>query len=113
MTTTLKRMTNGAQLTTSAATYYTAGTGVRCMIKHVTFCNTSGSNVTVTAYLVPSGGSATDSNIITKTHTLIPSETWNCPDLEGHVIEDGGTLQALASANTSVNIVASGVETTN
>jgi hypothetical protein len=107
-----KRIIPGSQLTGSAATYYTAPVNTKCVIKRLTFCNTSSDPCAATIHLVTSGGSAVDSNTITKTKTLYPAETWSCPDAEGHVLEAGGTIQALASAATSITIVGSGVEIT-
>jgi hypothetical protein len=107
-----KRIISGSQLTATAATYYTAPANTKCVVKRLTFCNTSSDPVAATIYLVPSGGSAADSNTIAKTKTLYPAEAWSCPDAEGHVLEAGGTIQALASAATSITIVGSGVEIT-
>lgn len=105
-----KRIISGAQLTVAAATYYTAPANTKTVIKRLTFCNTSANAVTVTLYLVPSAGAAGDANTIAKTKTMFGGETWSCPDAEGHVLEAGGTIQALASAGTSITILGSGVE---
>jgi hypothetical protein len=107
-----KRIIAGSQLTGSAATYYTAPANTKCIVKRLTLCNTSATPATATIYLIASGGSASDSNTITKTKTLYPAETWSCPDAEGHVLEAGGFIQALASAATSITIIGSGVEVT-
>lgn len=112
MATTNRRIIAGSQLTTSAATYYTAPAGTRCVVKRLTLTNTSAGVATVTIYLVPSGGSASDANTITDTRALAAGETWDCASAEGHVVEAGGLVQALASAATSVTIIGSGVEIT-
>lgn len=105
-----KRIISGSQLTASAATYYTVPANTKCVLKRITFCNTDTVPRAITIYLVPSAGSAADSNTITKTKTLYPNETWSCPDSEGHVIEAGGTVQAMADAATAITIIGSGVE---
>jgi hypothetical protein len=107
---TAKRIIDGAQLTTSAATYYTVGTGTSCILRRLTFTNTSAGAVTVTLYLVPSGGSAGDSTTLSKTKSLAAAESWSCPDAEGHVMAAGGTVQALASSATSITLIGSGTE---
>lgn len=112
MATTNKRIIAGSQLTVSAATYYTAPDSTKCVIKRLTLVNTTAGAVTATVYLVVSGGTASDANTITKTRTLAANETWDCASAEGHVIEAGGTIQALASAGTSITIIGSGVEVT-
>lgn len=112
MATSNVRIIPGSQLTTSAATYYTAPANTRCVVRRLTLCNTSAGAVTATVHLVASGGTASDSNMIAKTHSLSAAETWDCVSAEGQVIEAGGTIQALASAGTSITIVGSGVEIT-
>ena len=56
MTATPKKLIQGSQLTASAATYYTAPTNTRTLIKKVTFTNNDTVARTVTLYLVPLGG---------------------------------------------------------
>ncbi len=110
MAVTNKRIIAGSQLTTSAATYYTAPSSTKCIIKRLTFTNTTAGAVTVTVYLIPFAGSASDSNTISHTHSVAANETWICSEAEGQVIEQLGFIQALASAGTSITIMASGVE---
>jgi hypothetical protein len=105
-----KRIIPGSQLTATAATYYTAPANTKCVVKRLTFTNTDTVPRAITIHLVPSAGSAADANTITKTKTLYPAETWSCPDAEGHVLEAGGTVQALADSATAVTIIGSGVE---
>lgn len=112
MTTTNLQLFSPAQLTTSAATYYTVGSNLRSIIKKLSFCNTSAGAVTVTLYLIKSGGSAGDTNTLTSAHTLAAGETWSCPDVEGHVLHAADFIQAKASAATSVTVHGSGVEIT-
>jgi hypothetical protein len=44
--------------------------------------------------------------------SLAAGETYVPPGAIGEWVENGGTIQALASANTSITLVASGVEYT-
>lgn len=112
MARTAKRLIAGSQLTTSAATYYTAPALTQCVIRKISCTNTTGGAVTVTLYLITSGGSASASNTIASAKSLAAGETWSSPDVEGHVLEAGGFIQALASANTSITILGSGIELT-
>lgn len=112
MARTAKRLVAGSQLTTSAATYYTVPALTTCIVRKVSFTNTSGSAATVTLHLITSGGSASDSNKIAHTKNLAAGETWSCPDAEGQVLEASGFIQALASAGTSITMIASGIEIT-
>lgn len=104
-----KRLVDGSQLTTSAATYYTA-TNVRSRIDSCALTNTTGGAVTATLHLVPSGGSASASNRVLSAYSIAAGQTYVPPGIIGQWIESGGTLQALASSATSISLVASGVE---
>lgn len=111
MAVTPKRLIAGSQLTTSAATYYTA-TAVKARIDALVLTNTSAGAVTATVYLVPSGGSAGASNCILSARSLAAGESYVVPGALGQWLDSGGTIQALASSATSITIVASGVEST-
>lgn len=106
------RIIPGSQLTTGAVAYYTAPALTKCVIKRLTFTNTTATAVTVTAYLVSSAGSASASNTIASARTVAPGETWDCVSAEGQVVEAGGSVQALASSGTSITLIGSGIEVT-
>lgn len=101
-----------AQLTTSAATYYTAPANTKSTISALTLTNTTGGAVTATVHLVPSGGSASDTNKIMSARSIAAGESYVVAAAIGQTMEAGGTLQALASANTSISLVGSAYETT-
>lgn len=105
-----KRIIAGSQVAAVVTTYYTAPANTKCVVKRLTFCNTSSDPRAVTLHLAPSGVLAGDANTITKTKVLYPSETWSCPDAEGHILEAGGTIQALCDSAASVTLIGSGVE---
>lgn len=110
MSITANNIIPSAQLSASAATYYTAPANTRTIIKKLTFTNTTGTARAVTVYLVPSGGTASDSNTITSTQSVPAHSTWECYEAEGHVLETGGFIQALADSATSVTVRGSGLE---
>lgn len=112
MATTSRRIIAGSQLTTSAFAFYTARGDRRCVIKRLSLTNTSAGPVAATIYLVPSGASAAAYNTITSARSLAAGETWDCMSAEGHVIEAGGSVQALASVGAAITIIGSGVEIT-
>ena len=107
-----KRLVNGSQLTTAAVTYYTAPKYTTTTISALSLTNTSGAAVTVTLYLVPYLGTASAANCILSARALAAGETYNAAPAIGQSLAPEGFLQALASANTSITIVASGYETT-
>jgi len=99
------RIIEGAQLTGSAATYYTAPVLTKVRLRKLVFCNTTGGAVNVTVYLVPSGGSAGVTNTVWSAKTLGAGVTIECYEAEGHVLEAGDFISALG---LSVTIQASG-----
>ena len=106
-----KRLVDGAQLTASAATYYTAPANTLATISACTLTNTTAVAVTATLHLVPSGGAATASNCILSARTLAAGESYNVGSAIGQTMAAGGLLQGLAGSATSITLVASGYET--
>lgn len=111
MATTPKRLCS-VELTTSAAAQYTAGTGVSTQIHACTITNNDSSARTVSVWLVPSGGSADDTNIIVKDRALNVGQSYVVREALNHWLAAGGAIHASASANSAVTLVASGVEFT-
>lgn len=91
-----------AQLGTSANTYYTVPAGKQLRNAVIQFANTTAGAVTVTAYAIDSGGSASDANAIVKGKSIAATETLT---VSVPVMDAGSVLQALASAATSITIV--------
>ena len=110
MAITPKSMVDGVNLTDSAVTYYTVGTGTRGVIKKATFVNDHSSVVTVTINLVPSGGSAGYANALTKARSLAAGETWTCFEMENHELETGGFISMVASVTAEIGCRISGYE---
>ena len=90
---------------------YTA-TNCKCIIDKFTVTNTSAANVTFSVNLVASGGTAGDTNLVLKAKTVVPNETYTCPELVGQVLEAGGTISTIAGVAASLTISASGREVT-
>lgn len=109
MAVTPKALVASQQLTNANATYYTA-TNVRTIIDKMTLCNTTAGAVTATIDLVDSGGTAGVSERVISARSIAAGETYTCPEVAGHILNSGDTLQGLASANTSLTIRVSGRE---
>ena len=109
MAVTLKVLVPPKQLENTQTAQYTA-TNVRAIIDKATITNTSGSNVTVSVNLVTVSGSAGASNLIIDTRTIVPDETYLCPELVGQVLEAGGFISTIAGTATSLTMRVSGRE---
>lgn len=107
MTITNIELVEGTLLTTSAATYGTHVGNTKTVIRRATFCNTTANARLVTIYKIPNGGTAVASTTFVKDKVLGPNETWSCVDLEGHVLEANGFIQALCDAGSAVAITVS------
>jgi len=90
---------------------YTA-TNCYASIDKFTATNVSVANATLTVYLVPKGGTATNANVVTITRAIAPNETYTFPGVVGHNLAPGGSIYTTASAASAISIRASGRETT-
>ena len=95
----------------SQTTQYTA-TNVIAIIDKFTATNYSASAASLSVNLVTQFDSAGNQNLIVKTKTLLPGETYTFPELVGQVLEPGAFISTVASAATSLTIRASGREIT-
>ena len=111
MTVLVKNIIPRKQAENTQTTQYTA-TNCKTIIDKFTVTNTTASNVVFSVNLVASGGSAGASNLVLQTRTIVPAETYLCPELVGQTLESGGFISTLAGAATSLTISASGREIT-
>ena len=90
-------------------TQYTAQ-NVSTIIDKFTATNYSASAATLSVNLVTQFDSAGNQNLIVKTKTLLPSETYTFPELVGHVLQPGGFISTIAGTASAINIRSSGRE---
>jgi len=109
MTVTVKVLIPAKQAENAQTTQYTA-TNVKAIIDKFTVTNTSASNVTFSCNLVTVTGSAAASNLIIDTRTIVPDETYTCPELVGQALDVGGFISTIAGTATALTIRASGRE---
>ena len=91
----------------SQTTQYTS-TGVQTIIDKFTATNYSALAATISVNLISPAGTAGNDNLIVKTKTLQPAESYTFPELVGHVLPVGGLISTIAGTATSINIRASG-----
>jgi hypothetical protein len=106
---TAKALISGKLLENAQTAQYTAA-NVRAIIDKATVTNVTGSNVTLSVHLVPSAGAAADANQVVRAKTILPGETYNCPELIGHVIEAGGFISTIAGTASALAMRVSGRE---
>lgn len=75
-------------------TQYTS-LSVKTIIDKFTVNNTTGGNLTFAINLVNSGGAAGASNL-TLAKTILAGQCYTCPEVVGHVLEDGDFISTIA-----------------
>ena len=90
-------------------TQYTAS-GVTTIIDKFTATNYSATAATLSVNLVTALDGAGNQNLIVKTKSLQPSETYTFPEIVGAALAPGGFISTLASAASAINIRSSGRE---
>jgi hypothetical protein len=91
----------------SQTTQYTSS-GLQTIIDKFTATNYSAAAATISVNLVTATGSASSDNLIVKTKTLQPAETYTFPELVGHVLPNNGFISTIAGTASAINIRASG-----
>lgn len=111
MAVTVKVLVPAKTAENTQTTQYTT-VGVTAIIDKFTATNYSGAAASISVNLVTAAGATGNDNIITKTKTLQPSETYTFPELVGQVLGVGDYISTVASAATAINIRVSGREVT-
>lgn len=111
MTVTVKVLIPAKTAENSQTTQYTA-TGVTAIIDKFTATNYSATAATISVNLVNPSGTAGNSDLIVKTKSLQPTETYTFPELVGAALAPGGFISTIAGTASAINIRASGREVT-
>ena len=111
MTVTVKVLIPAKTAENTQSTQYTA-TGVTTIIDKFTATNYSATAATISVNLVTSADTAGNQNLIVKTKTLQPAETYTFPEIVGAALAPSGFISTIASAATAINIRSNGREIT-
>jgi hypothetical protein len=111
MTVTVKVLVPAKTAEAAQTTQYTAS-GVTALIDKFTATNYSAATATISVNLVTAATAAGNDNLIVKTKTLQPSETYTFPELVGAALMPSGFISTLAGTASAVNIRVSGREIT-
>ena len=109
MTVTVKVLVPAKTAEATQVTQYTA-TGVTAIIDKFTATNYNAAAATISVNLVTASDTAGNQNLITKTKTLQPAETYTFPELVGQVLAPGGFISTIAGTASSINMRVSGRE---
>ena len=109
MTVTVKVLIPAKIAENAQTTQYTAN-GVTTLIDKFTATNYSASAATISVNLVTSADTAGNQNLIVKTKTLQPAETYTFPEIVGAALAASGFISTVAGTASAINIRASGRE---
>ncbi len=108
MSTRWKKMIDDLYLPGTSAAHYTVATGLQAAVTSIILCNTDSSPVTVTIYIMKSGGTEAKGTILSA-YSMAVGETKTLP-LGGEVMDVGDAIKGFASVADKVTIRASGYE---
>jgi hypothetical protein len=111
MTVTVKTFVPPKHMEATQTTQYTT-VAAKALIDKATVTNTDTVNRTFSVNLVQSGGSAGATNLIIDDRTVVPGETYLCPELIGHELEPGAFISTIASSAAALTLRVSGREIT-
>jgi vancomycin resistance protein YoaR len=111
MTVTVKVLIPAKIAEAAQTTQYTA-TNIKTLIDKFTATNYSAVTATLSVNLVTSADTAGNQNLVVKTKSLQPGETYTFPEIVGQALDTGGFISTIAGTATSISIRASGREIT-
>jgi hypothetical protein len=109
MTVTVKVLVPAKTAEATQTTQYTA-TNVTTIIDKFTATNYSAAAATLSVNLVTAADTAGNQNLIIKTKTLQPAETYTFPELVGQVLSPSAFISTIAGTASAINIRVSGRE---
>ena len=95
----------------SQTTQYTAN-GVTTIVDKFTATNYGAASASISVNVVTLADTAGNQNLIVKTKTLQPAETYTFPEIVGVALEPGGFISTIAGTASSINIRSNGREIT-
>lgn len=103
----VQRLFVPVQLGTALSTLFTSAG--KTILDKFTVTNVTGSTVSgIDVHIVPTGGSAGNDNKILSAKALAANECYVCPELIGHILENGEFIRAVAGTATAVTVRGSG-----
>lgn len=110
MAITPKTLYGPAQLANSATQLYACPASTRAQISTASFTNTDSGNQTFSVWIVRSGGSATDANLVVDAQGLSATENAVPRQLAGRNLTAGDAIFADASVAAKITCVIDGIE---
>jgi hypothetical protein len=103
-----KILTSGQVAGTSATTIYTVPASSAVKVASAVLCNITGSAVTVTVAVVPSGQALDGTRSIVSAYSLAANDSTSLSELVGAMLDTGAFISVTASAGTAINYLITG-----
>jgi hypothetical protein len=95
MTTTVAAIIQSKAVETAEMKQYTSENG-KTIIDKFDVCNTTTAAIPFTVRIVPAGGVADATNTLLSAKSIAAGETYRCPEIVGHALENGDFVSTLA-----------------
>lgn len=99
-----------AQVPAANTTLYTCPALTQARILKCTVCNDTTTVATITFHKVPSGQAVGNDYLVVNAKAIGPTETYECPEMVGHVLDAGDLINGIASVATQLSVVLDVVE---
>ncbi len=97
---------------TPEATQYACPANSQVIVRHAVFCNITAGALTLTVYVLKSGGSIDNESKVLDAFSIAGHTAYVSPELSGIVLNAGDGIHTLASAASSITQNISGVIST-
>jgi hypothetical protein len=104
-----KILASGQVPNTSATTVYTVPASSATKIASAVLCNVTGTAVTVTVAVVPSGQTLDGTRTIVSAYSLAAGDSTSLSELVGAMLDAGALISITASVGTGINYLVTGV----
>lgn len=107
-----RKIIQGTLLPAAAATtpgLYACPSNEKVQVKKLTFANTDATARLLTIHQVASGGSASAANMVVPTVTIPAGGTYECFEIEGHILQAGDFITAFSDVANKVAVQGTGV----
>lgn len=109
MSVTAISIVQAVQLPAAAATQYTVPALQKTIVRHAVFANTTAGAITITAHMVPSGGTLSGATQVIPGVSVAANTAYTSPEFSGLVMNSGDTIQAFASSAGAISVNISGI----
>lgn len=103
-----KILASGQISATTATTVYTVPASSAVKVASAVLCNVTGSAVTVSVSVVPSGGAVDATRVVVSAYSLAAGDSTTLSELVGALLDTGALISITASTGAAINYLLTG-----